>query len=688
MKYHSSKLRLRLLCLLTGLLVLVSAALPAFAGGLVAGTEIRVYAVSGPFEIVSKTEDFVLAPGDDQELKAEASQPVKKWTWEVSKDGGKTWETIGSGPSYDIRNAQLNRDADGNDIPYKYRVTAENELGETASSEIDVLVTDDYGYRTVSKGSLSASGYFHKDTRLDVTPLGDGDSDAETALRDALRPGYKAGIFCDAELTNPNPGKPPYFGQVEMEFRVGNQYDGETIRILHYKDGKVEEITAAVKDGRVTIPVDAPGAFLAEVPAPALYTITASASNGGQISPEGAVQVPAEGELYFYFLPDPGYALEKIVVDGAELTLPGNVYHFTNVTADHTIYAVFKPLLLPPYTPPDDGADSSSSGGTNGGKPGTGDSSSSGGNPAGSNPASSNPASGSSAGSSSASSSSTGSNPAGGNPAGSNPAGSNPAGSNPAGSNPAGGSSASSSSAGSNPAGGNPAVGSSVTGDSGNPNRPGKPNRPASGEESSSRPNGANSSVTGGTTNRPGPSPETPAPSGSVSGPDSAASADSAASSQPEENFFTITVESDGHGSISPSGTLRVEKNGTQVFYLIPDDGYEIGTVTVNGEAVPVTNGRLALHGITGDLRIEAEFTPIVPADGDSSGWTCHCLWYHLFGVCYICRWFGRCIEPWCWLIPLIILIVILLLLFLSRKKDEDDAEEDPTETEDPPKTE
>ena len=70
------------------------------------------------------------------------------------------------------------------------------------------------------------------------------------------------------------------------------------------------------------------------------YTITASATTGGTISPNGTVSVESGSSKTFTATPSSGYRLSYWNVDGANggsnLT-----YTFTNVTTTHTIQAVF-----------------------------------------------------------------------------------------------------------------------------------------------------------------------------------------------------------------------------------------------------------------------------------------------------------------------------------------------------------
>jgi hypothetical protein len=95
-------------------------------------------------------------------------------------------------------------------------------------------------------------------------------------------------------------------------------------------------LIAATSSGIVRIPLN-----LTE------FTITASASEGGTISPDGATTVYEYSSKTFTIAPDGGYRISDIVVDGASAGAVAS-YTFSNVTADHTISAVF--AEVPTYT--------------------------------------------------------------------------------------------------------------------------------------------------------------------------------------------------------------------------------------------------------------------------------------------------------------------------------------------------
>ncbi|RKP53834.1 hypothetical protein D7Z26_10570 [Cohnella endophytica] len=74
---------------------------------------------------------------------------------------------------------------------------------------------------------------------------------------------------------------------------------------------------------------------------PNTHTITASAGTNGSISPNGSIVVNEGTNKTFTFTPDSGYAIDKVKIDGTEITVNGS-YTFTNVTHNHTIIVTFK----------------------------------------------------------------------------------------------------------------------------------------------------------------------------------------------------------------------------------------------------------------------------------------------------------------------------------------------------------
>ena len=79
---------------------------------------------------------------------------------------------------------------------------------------------------------------------------------------------------------------------------------------------------------------------------PVTYTITATAGNGGTITPDGTVTVVEGENQTFVIRPNEGYQVESISIDGEELVITtvitdSMVYTFNNVTENHTINVTF-----------------------------------------------------------------------------------------------------------------------------------------------------------------------------------------------------------------------------------------------------------------------------------------------------------------------------------------------------------
>jgi hypothetical protein len=74
-----------------------------------------------------------------------------------------------------------------------------------------------------------------------------------------------------------------------------------------------------------------------------VFTITAAADVHGSISLSGVVTVNRGASAVFTITPDAGYQVSGVIVDGAQKGAITS-YTFTNVTANHTITAYFKPM--------------------------------------------------------------------------------------------------------------------------------------------------------------------------------------------------------------------------------------------------------------------------------------------------------------------------------------------------------
>lgn len=85
-----------------------------------------------------------------------------------------------------------------------------------------------------------------------------------------------------------------------------------------------------------------------QAPVLSTFTISASAGVGGSISPSGIVNVSYGSSQVFTIIPNGGYQIASVLMDGEIATEP---YIFSNVINDeHTIIATFEPIPPPNFT--------------------------------------------------------------------------------------------------------------------------------------------------------------------------------------------------------------------------------------------------------------------------------------------------------------------------------------------------
>jgi photosystem II stability/assembly factor-like uncharacterized protein/CTP:phosphocholine cytidylyltransferase-like protein len=87
-------------------------------------------------------------------------------------------------------------------------------------------------------------------------------------------------------------------------------------------------------------------------------------------------------------------------------------------------------------------------------------------------------------------------------------------------------------------------------------------------------------------------------------------------------NKLTITASSSGGGSISPSGIVNVNYGDSKTFTIIPNSGYKISDVQVDGKSVGIVS-TYTFENISSDHTIEAIFEPTafsVKASAGSGG--------------------------------------------------------------------
>ena len=72
--------------------------------------------------------------------------------------------------------------------------------------------------------------------------------------------------------------------------------------------------------------------------------ITAATASNGEITPSGSTAVAGGGSQTYSMVPDPGYQIGTVTVDGQQVANPTSSYTFSSVSACHTIAATFIPV--------------------------------------------------------------------------------------------------------------------------------------------------------------------------------------------------------------------------------------------------------------------------------------------------------------------------------------------------------
>ena len=125
----------------------------------------------------------------------------------------------------------------------------------------------------------------------------------------------------------------------------------EGYRIVSVMVDETENVTEQLVDGVYTfVNVTANHTIAATFEAIPTYTITATANEGGSITPAEATVVEG-GNAEFTIVANDGFRIVSVMVDETEnvtAQLVDGVYTFVNVTANHTIAATFE--AIPTYT--------------------------------------------------------------------------------------------------------------------------------------------------------------------------------------------------------------------------------------------------------------------------------------------------------------------------------------------------
>ena len=221
---------------------------------------------------------------------------------------------------------------------------ARNTIGSSWTSVVDVM------YGEMVLGISNTTGLptlrLKKNSYTGSTPVPDGQV---TVLSLVVQPGgfftvYANGVSIMSGngpamtewLPGSTTGNPTSF---DRYINVGrNEPDGWTT--FNGNIGDVFLYKAALDDGqRLRLEADLKSKFGIGGSGGG-YTIQASAGAGGSISPAGAVAVASGASQAFSIVPNPGYSVGGLTINGVAVGVAGS-YQFSSVLANHTIEASF-----------------------------------------------------------------------------------------------------------------------------------------------------------------------------------------------------------------------------------------------------------------------------------------------------------------------------------------------------------
>lgn len=142
---------------------------------------------------------------------------------------------------------------------------------------------------------------------------------------------------------------------ISAEDESGAPYDGGALSVGYYGtpaegDPIIENVTEQTQglfalkypqDWKL-IPSADGGRMVLHYSPTVYHKITATAGEGGAVSPSGEVSVEEGTDQTFTFAPEDGWRVASVKVDGRNVRWSGSSYTFSAVTADHTLEVGFK----------------------------------------------------------------------------------------------------------------------------------------------------------------------------------------------------------------------------------------------------------------------------------------------------------------------------------------------------------
>ena len=306
--------------------------------------------------ITGKTEDYaarideIKADSEKYDLKVAATgQAPLAYSWtrtvEGAPDDGFSFE---GGAVYPL---SQHADTLEDGKTYVYTVVVSDQSGASVSTDITVVVSSAYAQRTFEdKGRdivVTANAHYAVVLSTDAV---DAATATYAALQEAAGGATMAGAW-QVDLTGAPEGYVPFLGSASVSLSAAGIPAGAEVFVVGLDaSGKVSTYEAAVRDDKAVFDTAALGAFAVawKLPSKPSFTIEASVEGGnGQIDPSGSLEVAEGDSATFRFLPDEGYVVDVVKVDGVAVAtdeIAGNSYTFQNVAGDHRIAVSFKKI--------------------------------------------------------------------------------------------------------------------------------------------------------------------------------------------------------------------------------------------------------------------------------------------------------------------------------------------------------
>lgn len=260
---------------------------------------------------------------------------------------------------------------------YRYTVTAKNPAGDVASNAVDVVPAVFFTSHIISTqagpmGSITPGG------PIQVLPAADSPEftvqAGPTAFIQSVQVGPDADNLTDLPVTPGQTVLTHTFTNVTSDQMIVATFVADDFNVYSFAGaggsitpagnnrflrGSTADFTITPLPGYRVLDVLADGGSVGAVTSHSFpdisadhtvtvtfervtYTITPSAGPNGSVTPDTAQNVGSGLDAGFTIIPNPGYLIEDVLVDGVSVGAITS-YTFRNVKADHTVHATFMP---------------------------------------------------------------------------------------------------------------------------------------------------------------------------------------------------------------------------------------------------------------------------------------------------------------------------------------------------------